>query len=116
MIERVEKMNALTLAVLRSHLLTELVQPNEIVVSEMQSTRRLQVFKLLAESVGQPGKAPHAHPHGQVLTLDHAGRDKALSPVARVRPRSQSRTPQVDFCSGKLMHLCSGVDKHLPQE
>ena len=47
-------------------------------MGEMQRNRRLQVFKLLAESVGEPGKPAHAHPHGQVLPLDHAGRDMAL--------------------------------------
>jgi hypothetical protein len=30
-----------------------LLQPHEVVVGKMQSNRRLQVFKLLAESVGQ---------------------------------------------------------------
>jgi hypothetical protein len=39
-------------------------------MGKMQRDRRLQVFKLLSESVGQTGKTPHAHPHGQVLTLD----------------------------------------------
>jgi hypothetical protein len=49
------------------------MDPHQIVVREMQGDRRLQVFKLLAESVGKAGKAPHTHPHSQVLTLDHAG-------------------------------------------
>jgi hypothetical protein len=49
------------------------MDPHQIVMREMQSDRRLQVFKLLAESVGQAGKTPHAHPHIEVLTINDAG-------------------------------------------
>jgi hypothetical protein len=42
-------------------------------MGKMQRDRRLQVFKLLAESVCQTGKAPHAHPHIEILTLNDAG-------------------------------------------
>jgi hypothetical protein len=54
------------------------VQPDQIVVGEVQGDRCLQVFQLLAESIGQSGKTPHAHPHGQVLSLNHASRDMHL--------------------------------------
>ena len=52
-------------------------------MGKMQGNRRLQVFKLLAESVGQTGKAAHAHSHRQILTLDMAGRDMGLVRVPR---------------------------------
>jgi hypothetical protein len=54
------------------------MDPHEIVMREMQRNGCLQVFKLLAESVGQTGKAPHAHTHGQVLPLNQTGRDMPL--------------------------------------
>jgi hypothetical protein len=38
------------------------MQPDQIVMGKMKGYRRLQVFKLLAESVCKAGKAPHAHP------------------------------------------------------
>jgi hypothetical protein len=36
------------------------MQPDQIVMGKMKGYRRLQVFKLLAESVCEAGKAPHA--------------------------------------------------------
>ena len=39
---------------------------------EMERHCRLKVLKLLAESIGEPGKTAQAHPHSQVLTLNHA--------------------------------------------
>lgn len=37
-----------------------------------------QFLHLVGEPVGQPGEAPHPHPHGDVLALDVAGRDQPL--------------------------------------
>ena len=54
------------------------MQAHKIVVREMQRNCRLQVFKFLAESICEASKAPHAHPHGQVLTLNHTGRDVGM--------------------------------------
>ena len=55
-----------------------LVQPDQIVVSKVQRDGRLQVFRLLAESIGQAGKPAHGHTHRQVLTLNMAGTDMGL--------------------------------------
>ena len=52
-------------------------------MGKVQRNRRLQVFKLLAESVGEAREAPHAHPHGQVLPLNDAGRDMDLLRIPR---------------------------------
>jgi hypothetical protein len=46
------------------------MQPDQIVMSKMQGDRCLQVFKLLAESIGESGKTPHAHPHIEILPLN----------------------------------------------
>ena len=42
----------------------------EIIVREVQSASRFQVRQLFRESVRQPGKPPHLHPHRQVLPFD----------------------------------------------
>jgi len=46
----------------------------------MNGDRRCMVHPLFAETVGQPGKAPHLNPHGQILALNEGGRN-----VLRVR-------------------------------
>ncbi len=47
----------------------------EIVIREVQGDGGFQVRQLLAERIGESGKAPHLHTHGQLLPLDKAGRD-----------------------------------------
>src|SRR5882672_8426706 len=47
-----------------------LVLPTEVVVGEVQRDRGGVVVDLLAESIGQAGKAPHPHPHREIGTLD----------------------------------------------
>jgi hypothetical protein len=42
-------------------------------MGKVQRNHSLQVFKLLAETIGQAGKTPHAHPHIEVLALNNAG-------------------------------------------
>src|SRR5271163_1444414 len=42
----------------------------EVVVHVVQRLRVRQVLNFLAEGVGEPGEAAHAHPHRQVLPLD----------------------------------------------
>src|SRR5665213_377835 len=44
-----------------------LVKPHEIIVREVEANRRLKVFDLLREAIGQAGKPAHLHPHCQVL-------------------------------------------------
>jgi len=51
------------------------VRAAKVVVREMKRDGGLQVFQLLAESVGQASKSAHAHAHGQVLTLNQACRN-----------------------------------------
>jgi hypothetical protein len=48
----------------------------------VQSNRIGVIIQLLAESIGQPRKAPHVHPHCQVLALNVAGRDVLLVGIA----------------------------------
>src|SRR5437868_6732882 len=57
-----------------------LVYPAEVVVHEMKGDGGLEVVYFFAEGVGQPGKAPHAHPHSEVVPLYEARGD-----VTRVR-------------------------------
>jgi hypothetical protein len=51
------------------------MHPHVIVMREMKRDGGLQVFKFLAESVGQPSKPAHAHTHGQISTLNQACRN-----------------------------------------
>jgi hypothetical protein len=50
-----------------------LVYPAEIVVREVQSTCRLQIVQLLAESVRQPRKPANRLTHRHILAFDKAG-------------------------------------------
>lgn len=47
----------------------------EIVVHEIERQRENVVVELLAESVGEPGEAPHRHTHREVVPLDVRGRN-----------------------------------------
>ena len=51
------------------------MDPDVVVMGEVKSDRRAKVLHLLAECVRETCEAPHAHPHGQVLPLDVAGRN-----------------------------------------
>ncbi len=51
-----------------------LVNAPKVVEHEMQRYCVSKVLDLLAKTIGQAGKAAHAHAHGQVLALDVAGR------------------------------------------
>ncbi len=53
-----------------------LVRPSEVIVHVVQGHRVGQVLDLLGEPVGQPREAAHAHPHGEVLSLDVGRRDE----------------------------------------
>jgi hypothetical protein len=46
------------------------MNPHEIVVREVQGICGLEIFQLLAESVGQPRQPAHLHPARQILPLD----------------------------------------------
>ena len=52
-----------------------LVNSAEIVMHVMESNRVLQILKFLAESVSQSRESAHRHSHGQILSLDVAGRN-----------------------------------------
>ena len=47
-----------------------LMYPAEVVVHVVESHGVSMVLHFFAESVGQTGKPPHRHPHGEVLPLD----------------------------------------------
>src|ERR1035438_7786805 len=52
-----------------------LMNPAEVVVHVKQSDHRDVVLDLLREGVRQPRKAPHVHPHVEILSLNVAGAD-----------------------------------------
>ena len=45
----------------------------EVVVHEVDRHGRSVILDFAAEAIGQPGEAPHPHPHREVLALDVAG-------------------------------------------
>src|SRR5205807_335592 len=49
----------------------------EVVIREVERDRSFKVFKLLAESVGQPCESAAVHPERVILLLDVAGCDSA---------------------------------------
>jgi hypothetical protein len=49
------------------------MNPAEIVVHVMERNSPKMILDLLAEGIRETGKAPHHHPHGQVLALHEAG-------------------------------------------
>lgn len=59
-----------------------MVNPPEVVEHEMQGYGMAQVLDLFAEGIGEPRKAAHAHPHGQVLALDVGRGNRPLGRVA----------------------------------
>lgn len=48
------------------------VNPDKIIVCEVERYRSLQILQLLAEGTGKPGEPSHAHPHSKVLALHKA--------------------------------------------
>ena len=46
----------------------------EVIIHKVQGDAVSMVFDLLGESVSQPCKPAHGHPHGEVVALDVAGR------------------------------------------
>ena len=48
------------------------MNPAKVVVHIMKRDRVLQILKLFAERVGQPGKPAHRHAHGKILPLNVA--------------------------------------------
>ena len=51
------------------------MDPAVIVMPDVKRDSVRMVLQLLRESVGQPGEAPHRHPHGEILALDERGVD-----------------------------------------
>ena len=51
------------------------MNPAKVIVHEVQCYGVFQVLDLLAETVGQAGKATHPHPHGEILALHVARGD-----------------------------------------
>ena len=49
--------------------------PAEVVVHVEQRYHRDVILKLLTEGIRQSGKAPHVHPHVEILSLNVAGAD-----------------------------------------
>jgi hypothetical protein len=47
----------------------------KVVVRKMKGNRRLKVFSLLRKAVRQASEAAHLHTHGEVLTVNLAGRN-----------------------------------------
>ena len=52
-----------------------LMNPNEIVVEEMQGQCRFEVLKFPRERIRQPCKPTHLHSHSQVLSLNVSCQD-----------------------------------------
>ena len=46
-----------------------LVDAGEVVINGMDRDHSCVVLNLLTETICQSGKAPHAHPHRQIVTL-----------------------------------------------
>jgi hypothetical protein len=67
------------------------MRPAEVVEHGMQGDGVGVILDLFGEGVGQPGKPPHAHPHGQVLALHERSGN-----VRRVRV---------------FVHFTEGIDK-----
>src|SRR5688572_13377814 len=55
--------------------------PAEVVVHEVERNRVGMVDKFLAERISKTGEPPHAHPHGEVLSLDVGRADLAVQGV-----------------------------------
>ena len=58
------------------------VNPDEVIVSEMQGQRCLEIVQLLAEGVRQPRESPAGHPDREVLPLHVARRYEGRIRVA----------------------------------
>jgi hypothetical protein len=93
----------------------------EIIVREMQSNRRLQVFELLAESIGQTRETMHVHSHRQVLAFNQAIDDSGSAGKLGHRQKSAFRpaelagsahflpgAPLSQFAKCQLLQLVSG--------
>jgi hypothetical protein len=68
---------------------------HEIIVREMQSNCRLQVFELLAESKGQTRETTHAHSHRQVLVFNQAIDDSGSAGKLGHRQKSAFRPAEL---------------------
>lgn len=71
------------------------MNPDKVVVDVMQRDRRDVVLDFLRERISKSSKAPHGHPHSEVLAFDVAGRDVLHIGVANlgffVAPSADSR-------------------------
>ena len=54
------------------------MDPDEVIVKEMQSKRGLKTSKFLRKRIGKPRKSTHIHAHGQILPF-HQRRGNVLS-------------------------------------
>jgi hypothetical protein len=94
---------------------------HEIIVREMQSNCRLQVFELLAESISQTREATHAHSHRQVLAFNQAIDDSGSVGKLGHRKKSAFRPAELagsahflpgaflsQFAKCQLLQLVSG--------
>ena len=86
----------------------------EIVIREVQGDGGFQVRQLLAERIGESGKAPHLHPHGQVLPLDKAGRDVVRIGIASPHLGYNLRdpwwgVPPLNFCESTPKRFLVGA-------
>ena len=51
--------------------------PAEVVIREVQGTRRFVIVQLLREGIGQASESPDCHANREVLSLNVAGGDVA---------------------------------------
>ncbi len=86
----------------RGHL-KALVKADKVVVDEVKRQSMSMVIQFLGEIIGQPGKASHRHPHGQVMVLHMGGRDVGNIQVAFnplfPRPNALSRVTVKKCCN-----------------
>jgi hypothetical protein len=96
------------------------VDSNEVAIHEVERDRIGVIVELLAERVGEPGKAPHVHPHRKVLALHIACRD-----VLRIRishynlaVASDARRRRVSFFGflRRAVNLLEGSEVHIHAE
>src|SRR5260370_41102071 len=88
------------------------MNPAEIVVHEMERDSSLVILNLFGEGIRQAGESAHAHPHGQVLTLNVAGGDMLGDRVAANYRRTTSYALRSAVVRLALPVIAIQLDQH----